>query len=365
MRRLAVISITLVALGVAACRTIPAATVTPTRTPDPAYALLQAGADATGTASAIPTVTPSPTPLILTAVLPSLTPTEEETATDEAVSAEVSETPDEDGDNETETPTPPPPTPDDGLPPDHYWLERPIPPAWTDYLDRTYAYGATAGGKYRPHTGVEFWNPVGTPVLAVGNGRVYYAGNDWENQFGPETGFYGNLIVLELSDFTYNGQAIYAVYGHLSEVYVESGQAVPVREVMGAVGGTGAANGGPHLHFEVRIGDPQSYFTSTRNPDLWIKPYYGYGSLAGRVVDAAGNYLPEVALTVTGPDMTRYAWTYAGSENIPDDEWGENFTLGDLPEGWYTVSTRSDRRTHTQEFYVRAGRTAWVEFVFD
>jgi murein DD-endopeptidase MepM/ murein hydrolase activator NlpD len=363
MRRLAGIGIALVALGVAACRTIPAATVTPTRTADPAYALLQAGADATGTASTVPTGTPSPTPLIQTAVMPSAIPTEGITATGEDSTAESSETPDED--IGTETPTPPPPTPDDGLPPDHYWLERPIPSPWTDYLDRTYAYGATSGGKYRPHTGVEFWNPVGTPVLAVGNGTVYYAGNDWEEQFGPDTGFYGNLIILELSDFTYNGQPVYAVYGHLSEVYVESGQSVPVREILGAVGGTGAANGGPHLHFEVRIGDPRSYFTSTRNPDLWIKPYYGYGTLAGRVVDAAGNYLPEAALTVTGPDMTRYTWTYAGSENISDDEWGENFTLGDLPEGWYMISTRSDRRTYTEEFYVRAGRTSWVEFVFD
>lgn len=331
----------------AGCMPQPAFTSTPTKTPDPAFALVMA--------TPIPSleVTPESSPTTHDPATPTL---DMPTPTTDTLTPEVTATP---------TATEPPPTPDDGLPPDHYWLERPIPADWTDYLDRTYAYGSTAGIKYRPHTGVEFFNPVGTPVIAVANATVVYAGTDFEILYGPQLGFYGNLIILQLDDYSYNGRPIYVLYGHLSEIYVEVGQPVPVREIIGGVGGTGVANGGAHLHFEVRLDDPQTYFTSTRNPDLWLKPYYGYGTLAGRVVNANGSMLREIGITVHGPDATRYTWTYAGDENIPDDEWQENFTLGDLPEGWYTITTRSDKRSYSEEVYIRSGRTSWLEFIFD
>jgi hypothetical protein len=104
---------------------------------------------------------------------------------------------------------------------------------------------------------------------------------------------------------------------------------------------------------------------STRNPDLWIKPYFGYGTLAGRVAKADGSLLRSVSITVKGADITRYTWTYAGDENISDPEWQENFTLGDLPEGWYTVTTHSDKRGYSEEIYIRPGRTSWLEFIFE
>jgi murein DD-endopeptidase MepM/ murein hydrolase activator NlpD len=251
------------------------------------------------------------------------------------------------------------------LPADHYWLQRPVPSGYRDFIERTYAYGSTAGGLYRPHTGVEFFNPLGTPVVAVANATVYFAGTDHEALFGPQQDFYGNLIVLQLSDVVYNGQSVFAVYGHLSEVQVETGQSVPAGEGIGLVGGTGVANGGTHLHFEVRIGDPLGYFTSTRNPDLWIQPYPGYGTLAGRITDSSGMLLPNVSLTIRGDGAVRYTWTYAGAENIPDDAWGENFTYGDLPEGWYTVTTSSGSKTYREEIYIRSGQTTWLELVFD
>lgn len=248
---------------------------------------------------------------------------------------------------------------------DHYWFSRPIPDGYTDYFDRTYPYGGTSNGKYRPHTGVEFVNPVGTSILAAGDGVVYFAGEDTETQFGPSPGFYGNVIVLEHVGRSYEGQPVYTVYGHLSAIAVEQGATVTLGQVIGEVGGTGAAAGAPHLHFEVRVGDPLDYFASTRNPDLWISPYYGFGTLVGRVVDGDGVPQSNVSLTVVGEGYTRYTWTYAGAENQSDETWSENFTYGDLPEGLYTITTRSSTRAYTREIYIEAGQSNWLEIIFE
>ena len=44
------------------------------------------------------------------------------------------------------------------------------------FIDQTYRYGSTMGGNFQPHQGVEFNNPDGTPVHAIGSGVVVYAG---------------------------------------------------------------------------------------------------------------------------------------------------------------------------------------------
>lgn len=343
----------LVVMLLSGCIPQPLPPATPTKTPDP------------GTLnSAYPT--PIPTIEVIIGQLPTGSPLP---ADPSAIPTLVSPT----ASSETPTPTaleaatdtPPPPTLDAALPADHYVMTRPIPQGWRDFLDRTYAYGATAGGKYRPHAGGDFPNPETTPVVAVGNAVVEYAGADAETVFGPQPDFYGNLVVIRLTDYTQNGQPVFALYGHLSQVLVQTGQPVPVGEILGAVGSTGVAAGGAHLHFEVRVGDPFDYFASTRNLDLWIKPYWGYGTLAGRVVDSAGNYFREVGLTIKGAEGVYYTWSYAGDENHPDEFWGENFTYGDLPEGWYTVTTRSSKRTYSFEVYIQPDRTTWLEIVFD
>lgn len=249
---------------------------------------------------------------------------------------------------------------------DHYWMQRPIGPEFRNYLDRTYPYGSTAGGRLRVHSGVEFQNPEGTPALAVANATVFYSGTDEATVVGPDAGFYGNVIILQLDNTSYGGQPVYALYGHLSAIDVQVGETVEAGQAIGAVGGTGIANGGAHLHFEVRVGDPMGYGTSTRNPDLWIGPYPGYGTLAGRISGPDGAPLPEVAIHIAGEDMPRYGSTYAEGEEVhADDEYGENFTYGDLPQGWYDISVNSGRKIYRERVYIEAGRTSWLEIQFE
>ncbi|WP_326589324.1 M23 family metallopeptidase [Streptomyces sp. NBC_01294] len=98
------------------------------------------------------------------------------------------------------------------------------------------------------HTGLDFAAPTGTPVKAVGAGKITSAG--W-------SGAYGYRIVLQLED----GTEVW--YCHLSSMSVTSG-AVGAGETIGRVGATGNVTG-PHLHLEVRKGG------STVNPLTWLE----------------------------------------------------------------------------------------------
>lgn len=87
-------------------------------------------------------------------------------------------------------------------------------------------------GKVRPHLGVDFRAPTGTPVMAAASGRVIEA--------GKERG-YGNVIKI------HHG-SLMTLYGHLSKIKVRKGQNVRQGQVIGATGATGLATG-PHLHY--------------------------------------------------------------------------------------------------------------------
>jgi murein DD-endopeptidase MepM/ murein hydrolase activator NlpD len=90
----------------------------------------------------------------------------------------------------------------------------------------------------RPHLGVDYAAPTGTPVSAVADGVVNYAGF---------RGGYGRLVVLE-----HQGDII-TMYGHLSVIAKGISAKVKVKQgdVIGNVGSSGLATG-PHLDFRIR-----------------------------------------------------------------------------------------------------------------
>ena len=66
------------------------------------------------------------------------------------------------------------------------WLTSPIwPQSEGDHYPGTYfPYGATIGGRYYRHHGVDYTNPAGTPVLAAAAGTVLVAGHDLGGDLG-------------------------------------------------------------------------------------------------------------------------------------------------------------------------------------
>ncbi|MDD5021304.1 MAG: M23 family metallopeptidase, partial [Endomicrobiaceae bacterium] len=91
---------------------------------------------------------------------------------------------------------------------------------------------------YRPHEGIDYAAPRGTPVSAIADGVVSKA---------RPSGGYGNLIILKHP----NGYESY--YGHLSKYAkgVKRGAKVKQGQVIGYVGSTGVSTG-PHLDFRIR-----------------------------------------------------------------------------------------------------------------
>lgn len=91
---------------------------------------------------------------------------------------------------------------------------------------------------YRPHEGIDYAAPIGTPVSAIGDGTVT------KSQY---SGGYGNLVIIKHP----NGYETY--YGHLSKYGkgVKRGAKVKQGQIIGYVGATGLATG-PHLDFRIK-----------------------------------------------------------------------------------------------------------------
>lgn len=91
--------------------------------------------------------------------------------------------------------------------------------------------------RVRPHTGVDFAAPRGTPVRSISDGKVTSAGR--------ESG-YGITVRID------HPGPYDSAYAHLDRIAtgVKEGKPVEKGQVIGFVGSTGLATG-PHLHFEM------------------------------------------------------------------------------------------------------------------
>ncbi len=259
---------------------------------------------------------------------------------------------------------------------DHFWFVRPVDASANSESLFYYPFGSDGPqDEWRVHHGVDMPNPIGEPIRAGGAGTVVFAGDGGTLPKPADMDIYpayGLVVVIE-HDFGYRGQKLYTLYAHMATVLVETGQHVEAGEVIGLSGGTGDVSG-PHVHMEVRLGENR-YFAVV-NPLLWIAPYQGRGVVAGRVLGYTGDYLDDVVVTLSRRGRVyETTTTYiqpkkspdqrAGWQVVPDPAWGENFVLGDVPEGEYMISVRIGGQRVSKRIQVAAGTVNFVVLSWD
>ncbi len=255
---------------------------------------------------------------------------------------------------------PPYPAPWAVRPDDHFYFIRPIPSGEVNWSHPRYRYGNTHFGEEAIHTGVDLGASRGTPVLAAGPGDVVWAGYGLYRGIRDDSDPYGLAVAIR-HDFGFEGEPLFTIYAHLESIDVWVGQRVEAGLPVGVVGTTGHASG-PHLHFEIRVGENR-YF-ATRNPELWMTPPEGWGVLAGRVMNTYGwpleEHLVQIRNVVTDQEWS--LWTYVNDTVHPDPAYGENFAISDLPSGPYEIRINYVGRTLSANLFVYAGQTNLVTF---
>jgi murein DD-endopeptidase MepM/ murein hydrolase activator NlpD len=109
-------------------------------------------------------------------------------------------------------------------------------------------FGRRKGGYRGGHAGIDIVVPRGTPVMAVDDGTVIFAGESGSG--------YGRIVKID------HGDDLETWYAHLETFSVREGQRVARGTVIAKVGATGRATT-PHLHYEVhknsQATDPRPY----------------------------------------------------------------------------------------------------------
>lgn len=103
--------------------------------------------------------------------------------------------------------------------------------------------------KWYHHQGIDIPRSTGTPIHAIGAGKVISA---------HDIGRGGLQVQIQ------HANGVVSKYNHLSRFATHVGQQVAVNQVIGYVGSTGDATG-PHLHLEVWV------YGSMNDPSAWLR----------------------------------------------------------------------------------------------
>lgn len=233
-------------------------------------------------------------------------------------------------------------------------LERPIP----DNLQTngSYLYGEpNFQNPALAHHGIDMSIAYDT-VRSGSDGVVYAIGYNPNDPIGGyEPGGAGNYVIIKSS---WNTKDIYLNYFHLTKPLVSSSQTVFTNQPIGISGNTGNSTG-PHLHFEIRQGTQTPSASRTRrNPELWVA-ISGMGAIYGFVPNAANSTRVDISPDPKPrPPYTTFAYALTYNFNDPaiqsDDVYGENYAIGDVKPGTYTITALSG--AYTRIVTVNAGQ---------
>jgi murein DD-endopeptidase MepM/ murein hydrolase activator NlpD len=148
----------------------------------------------------------------------------------------------------------------------------------------------------RPHLGIDYVAPRGTPVSALGDGTVQFAGYKGAN---------GNLVILR------HPKGFTTYYGHLHKIRrgIRRGARVAQGDVIGYVGSTGRATG-PHLDFRMK---KESRFINPLRVDVPRSAGIPKNLLADydKIRQERGLELASIVLSPQKPDLESRAKTVA------------------------------------------------------
>lgn len=133
-------------------------------------------------------------------------------------------------------------------------FKSPAPPEFSDCFPSAFGSRRSFNGSAYIyfHSGLDFCGGVGTEIHAPAAGTVVFA--------GPLT-VRGNTTMID------HGWGVFSGYMHQSKLLVQAGDHVEAGQLIGLVGGTGRVTG-PHLHWEVLVGEVQV------DPMDWLKQPY-------------------------------------------------------------------------------------------
>ncbi|MBP3856950.1 MAG: peptidoglycan DD-metalloendopeptidase family protein [Ruminiclostridium sp.] len=94
-------------------------------------------------------------------------------------------------------------------------------------------------GGYAGHAGIDIVEAYGAPIYAGASGTVILSGQNYG---------YGYCVIID------HGNGLQTLYGHCSELLVSVGEEVIQGQMIAKEGSSGYVTG-PHLHFEVRMGN--------------------------------------------------------------------------------------------------------------
>jgi murein DD-endopeptidase MepM/ murein hydrolase activator NlpD len=160
----------------------------------------------------------------------------------------------------------------------------------TPYEVTGYAFGQRVRSRiilWARHLGDDILAEPGTPVVAIGAGKVVWA----EMRPGSEARRnWGGIVIIEHIHKT-TGQTFYSLYGHVQDLLVKVGDEVPAGQKLAVIAdGSTPENGWwklPHLHFAIYCGpwtdtvlpgykrffDGRTKFGWWRNPKAFIEEY--------------------------------------------------------------------------------------------
>lgn len=231
-------------------------------------------------------------------------------------------------------------------------LLRPVPD--TVQINGSYLFGEPSiSNPGNAHRGIDIsikWDTV----YSASNGIVHFVGynpNDTIGGYQPNGA--GNYVTIKSE---WQGRFIYMYYMHLRLPLVSQNDVVLTNQPIAISGNTGFSTGA-HLHFEIRMDFPSSTLRKTRNPELWCA-MTGMGAIYGNIPNADNSTRVDI-FPDPKPRPPYTTFSYGLTYNLadpyvgPDDIYGENYAIGDVKPGTYTI--RALNNTYVRTVTVGAG----------